>query len=57
MDLNYKLKGFPKVHFFNLDNRKDRRNWMVEQFECFDIEYERVSGTKYLASEAHGASY
>ena len=23
MDLNYKLKGFPKVHFFNLDNRKD----------------------------------
>ena len=52
MDLNNKLKGFPKVHFFNLDNRTDRRNWMVEQFEVYDIEYERVSGTKYLASES-----
>ena len=51
MDLNYKLRGFPKVHFFNLDNREDRRKWMVEQFEAFDIEYQRVSGTKFLASE------
>ena len=51
MDLNYKMRGFPKVHFFNLDNREDRRKWMVEQFEAFDIEYQRVSGTKFLASE------
>lgn len=52
MDLNNKLKGMPKVHFFNLDNRTDRYKWMVNQFDKYDIEYEKVSGTKYLASEA-----
>ena len=52
MDLNNKLKGFPKVHFFNLDNRTDRRDWMVGQFEKYGIEYDRVSGTKYLASKS-----
>lgn len=52
MDLDNKLKGFPKVHFFNLDNRNDRREWMVDQFDYYGIEYERVSGTKYLASES-----
>lgn len=51
MDLTNKLKGMPKVHFFNLDNRTDRKDWMVNQFEKYGIEYERVSGTKYLASE------
>ena len=33
MDLNDKLKGIPKVNFFNLDNRTDRRTWMVSQFK------------------------
>lgn len=49
MDLNNKLKGIPKVNFFNLDNRTDRRTWMVNQFKKYGIEYNRVSGTKFLA--------
>ena len=49
MDLNDKLKGIPKVNFFNLDNRTDRRTWMVNQFKKYGIEYNRVSGTKFLA--------
>jgi hypothetical protein len=52
MDLSNKLNGFPKVNFFNLDNRKDRHNWMIKQFNKYGIEYNRVSGTKYLASES-----
>lgn len=52
MDLKNKLKGIPKVNFFNLDNRTDRCEWMVNQFEKYGIEYNRVSGTKYLASES-----
>lgn len=51
--MNNKLKGIPKVYFFNLDNRTDRYNWMVNQFKKYKIEYEKVSGTKYLASESH----
>jgi hypothetical protein len=51
MDLKAKVKNMPKVYFFNLDNRKDRKNWMVNQFDRYGIDYERISGTKYLASE------
>jgi hypothetical protein len=51
MDLKNKLKGMPTVHFFNLDNRIDRKNWMVNQFVKYNISYERVSGTKFLASK------
>lgn len=56
MDLSEKLIGMPKVYFFNLDNRQDRQKWMVKQFEKYNIEYERVSGTKYLAHKIpHGS--
>ena len=51
MDLSEKLIGMPKVYFFNLDNRQDRQKWMVKQFEKYKINHERVSGTKYLASQ------
>jgi len=51
MDLDNKLKGMPKVHYFNLDNRTDRRDWMEKQFSKYGIDYERISGTKYLASK------
>lgn len=51
MDLKNKLEGIPKVYFFNLDNRTDRKKWMINQFDRYGIDYKRVSGTKYLASE------
>ena len=50
MDLDNKLKGIPHVYYFNLDNRKDRRMYMEKQFNKFNIEYTRLSGTKYLGS-------
>ena len=51
MDLDNKLKGMPKVYYFNLDNRTDRRKYMEKQFNKFGIEYTRLSGTKYLGSK------
>ncbi len=51
MDLSNKLDGMPTVNYFNLDNRVDRKEWMVGQFKKYGIKYNRVSGTKYLASE------
>jgi hypothetical protein len=52
MDLKHKLKNFPHVYYFNLDNRTDRRKYMEDQFERWNItDYTRVSGTKYLASK------
>lgn len=51
MDLNNKLKGMPRVYYFNLDNRTDRKKYMEDQFDRWGIEYRRVSGTKFLASK------
>jgi hypothetical protein len=52
MDLNNKLKGLPHIYYFNLDNRVDRKEYMENQFEKWNIKnYTRVSGTKYLESE------
>lgn len=51
MDITTKLKGFPTVYYFNLDNRTDRKKWMEKQFEKYNIYHERVSATKYLASK------
>ena len=51
MDLDNKLKGMPKVYYFNLDNRTDRRKYMERQFTKWDIEHVRLSGTKYLGSK------
>ena len=52
MDLNNKLKGLPHVYYFNLDNRVDRKEYMESQFDYWKISnYDRVSGTKYLASQ------
>ena len=52
MDLNNKLKGLPHIYYFNLDNRVDRKEYMENQFERWNIKnYTRVSQTKYLASE------
>lgn len=52
MDLNNKLKGIPHIYYLNLDNRVDRKEYMENQFERWNItNYTRVSQTKYLASE------
>lgn len=52
MDLNDKLKGIPKIYYFNLDNRTDRREYMESQFYKWNIiNYTRVSSSKYLASK------
>ena len=51
MDLDNKLKGMPKVYYFNLDNRTDRRKYMERQLTKWDIEHVRLSGTKYLGSK------
>jgi len=52
MDLDNKLKGLPHVYYFNLDNRVDRKEYMEDQFEKWNIKnYTRVSGTKYLVSK------
>jgi hypothetical protein len=51
MDLNNKLKNMPHVYYFNLDNRTDRREYMETQFDYWEIDYTRISGTKFLASK------
>lgn len=52
MDLNNKLKGLPHIYYFNLDNRVDRKEYIENQFERWNItNFTRISGTKYLASE------
>ena len=40
----FKLKGIPQVYYINLDDKVDRRKYMEEQFEYWDIEnYTRIS--------------
>jgi hypothetical protein len=52
MNLNNKLKGLPTIHYFNLDNRTDRRDWIESQFDYWKIQnFHRVSGSKYLGSK------
>lgn len=54
MNLNNKLNNLPHVYYINLDNRTDRKNYMESQFDYWNIKrFTRVSGTKYLASEAN----
>jgi len=51
MDLKNKLKGLPTVYYLNLDNRIDRKEYMENQFDYWNIKYKRFSGSNYLASE------
>ena len=48
MDKNksaFKLKGFPKVYWLNLDADTERRQYMEEQFKYWEIEnHVRISG-------------
>jgi len=46
-----KLKNFPHIYYFNLDNRSDRRKYMEDQFNYWKVDYTRVSGSKFLSSK------
>lgn len=50
MNLNKKLKGFPHIHYVNLDNRVDRREYMEKQFDYMKLPHTRISASKFLAS-------
>jgi hypothetical protein len=47
MKITDKLKGIPKVYYFNLDSRKDKQEYMESQFDFWEIDYERVSSSTY----------
>lgn len=58
IDLSNKLKNLPTVHYVNLDNRLDRKDYMESQFKKWGISnYKRISATKYLASEINHWRY
>ena len=48
MDKNksaYKLKGLPPIYYTNLDRSEDRRKYMEDQFQYWEItDYTRISG-------------
>ena len=40
----FKLKNFGPIYYLNLDDQTDRRQYMEDQFEYWQIEnYERIS--------------
>jgi hypothetical protein len=48
MDLNNKLKGIPKIYYFNLDERTDRREYTESQYDLYQIKnYVRYSTSEY----------
>ncbi len=50
MNLRKRLDNFPHIHYFNLDNRTDRREYMEDQFDYWKLPSTRISGSKFLAS-------
>jgi len=51
MDLDNKLVGFPHVYYFNMDEEETRREYMENQFDTYGIEYTRISGNRFKASD------
>lgn len=52
MDLENKLKNFPRVYYINLDHRVDRKISMETQFDYWGItDYRRVPASKYHVSK------
>jgi hypothetical protein len=48
MKLHPKLEGLPPVYYFNLDRRKDRREYLEQQFSNYGIQnYFRVNSSRY----------
>jgi len=48
LKMRKKLKGMPKVYYFNLDKDTERREFMETQFGKYSINYERVSQSCYV---------
>lgn len=53
MKITEKLKGIPKVYYFNLDSRQDKQEYMESQFDFWKIDYTRVSSSKYTPKNYH----
>lgn len=47
MRITEKLKGIPTIYYFNLDCRVDRKEYMESQFYFWEINYKRISNSKY----------
>jgi hypothetical protein len=46
--MNEKLEGLPPIYYFNLDHRKDRKEYIENQFSTYGIEnYTRVHSSRY----------
>ena len=51
MSLNNKLNGLPPIYYFNLNHRKDRREYLEKHFLKYDIKnYFRVDSSRYSVS-------
>ena len=48
-----RLRNFPHIYYVNLDNRRDRRIYMEDQFQQWRLKYTRVSSTKYAESKVN----
>ena len=46
-----RLRNLPHIYYVNLDNRRDRRVYMEDQFHHWRLEYTRVSSSKYAESK------
>ena len=44
------LYDFPKVYYINLDSRPDRKESIEKDFKDYNIQYTRISASKYLGS-------
>jgi hypothetical protein len=47
MKITDKLRGMPRVYYCNLDSRTDKQEYMESQFDLWEINYTRVSSSKY----------
>jgi len=52
-----RLRNFPHIYYVNLDNRRDRRVYMEDQFQQWRLKYTRVSSTKYAESKVNEWSH
>lgn len=52
MTLHKKLEGLPHIYYINLEDRKDRREFMESQFEKWGIEkFTRVNASEFLKND------
>jgi hypothetical protein len=47
MKITDKLRGMPTVYYCNLDSRPDKKEYMESQFDFWEINYKRISSSKY----------